>query len=321
MAEKRIDARSAFLTELIDDAGLFPPARLPMQQAVSGHRTRRRSELGWVQHRLLCPASRLEELAALLHRDEPRWRLGVILDGAGGTAAWEHAVEEDLRAVVRVLEQTDGPAHVDAVEVRLPAGDPEGVRSRVDQLAGLLTATPWSSPPVTYVEIDVGGPLDPAMAALAACSAEQPVQLRAKLRCGGVRAGDVPPVEQVTAFMSACQRHGVAFKATAGLHQPLPHDEPVTGDRQYGFLGVLGGAVLLHAGAITQADLPAVLTQTDAGAWRLDADALAWRAHLATGPAVAAAREEFVAGFGSCSLQEPTQRLRELGFLPTAAHA
>src|SRR5688500_16711219 len=74
-----IDARRAFLAELIDDAGLFPPASLSMDAAVEQHVASRAGPFHWMLGRFICPASRLPELAKHLVADE-RWRLSVIAD-------------------------------------------------------------------------------------------------------------------------------------------------------------------------------------------------------------------------------------------------
>ncbi|MDP9386274.1 MAG: hypothetical protein M3P50_13810, partial [Actinomycetota bacterium] len=58
------DARLALLGALIDDAGLFPPARKAMDRAIADHRAAQAGEHCWLLGRFLCPASRLEELAA-----------------------------------------------------------------------------------------------------------------------------------------------------------------------------------------------------------------------------------------------------------------
>ncbi|MGI8573961.1 MAG: hypothetical protein ACR2MA_01180 [Egibacteraceae bacterium] len=324
MSTSTDDARTIFLARLIDDAGLFPPARLPMVQAVDDHGARGQGTTAWMQGRFLCPASRLDELAGVLKQQRGRasWRVGAILDGPGNASTWQKAVEADLASALELAALSDGRAYVDAVEVRLPDGTPRTLTRDVTHLTETLRGARLPEPVLAYLELPINDGFDASLATLAAIGPKGPVVApRAKLRCGGVHNGDVPSVERVAAFLTACHRHGVAFKATAGLHQPLPHDDPATGDRQHGFLGVLGGAVLLHAGAITPEDLPTVLTETDPRAWRLDADGLGWRDHRATARAIADAREQLVAGFGSCSFDEPTQALRALGLLPTGANA
>ncbi|MDQ1403485.1 MAG: hypothetical protein QOG03_1801 [Actinomycetota bacterium] len=77
------NAVQAFLTNLIDDAGLFPPATLPMDEAVAGHVAAKASSFGWIMDRFVCSSSRLDELEAALPpevADEP-WDLAVVADG------------------------------------------------------------------------------------------------------------------------------------------------------------------------------------------------------------------------------------------------
>src|SRR4051794_3219750 len=74
----------AFLEEIIDYAGLFPPTQLPFEQAMANYLRYRRGPDSWVLGRFICPASRLKELSAF--RDEVaqvgKLRLAVL--GRGG---------------------------------------------------------------------------------------------------------------------------------------------------------------------------------------------------------------------------------------------
>ncbi|MDE2571807.1 MAG: hypothetical protein KGM44_04690, partial [bacterium] len=71
------------LAELIDDAGLYPPARLPMDRALRNHDATNAGIYQWMVGRFIVPASRLDELLAELHGVKTRpLALGVVLDGA-----------------------------------------------------------------------------------------------------------------------------------------------------------------------------------------------------------------------------------------------
>ena len=52
----------ALFARLIDHAPLFPPARLPLPEALEEHRRARASEDGWIVRRFVCPASTLAAL-------------------------------------------------------------------------------------------------------------------------------------------------------------------------------------------------------------------------------------------------------------------
>ncbi len=69
-----MDARRALLERLIDHAPLFPPASLPLDEALAEHGRARASEEAWLLGRFVCPASKLADLG------EAELRLSVVLD-------------------------------------------------------------------------------------------------------------------------------------------------------------------------------------------------------------------------------------------------
>src|SRR5438552_13065488 len=74
LPETRLDARRALLERLIDHAPLFPPASLPLPEALAEDRRVRAGEDGWIVGRFVCPASKLSEL------DGEAGALSVVLD-------------------------------------------------------------------------------------------------------------------------------------------------------------------------------------------------------------------------------------------------
>ena len=121
---------------------------------------------------------------------------------------------------------------------------------------------------------------------------------RAKVRCGG---DAVPSVDQLAAFIRRCRDVGVPFKATAGLHHPVR-----TG-AEHGFLNLLAAACLGFE--------EAVLADEEPSAFRLIADRFAWRGQGCDGERVAQVRRELLTSFGSCSVQEPVDHLKEMAIL------
>jgi hypothetical protein len=123
--ETTTDARRALLSQLIDHAPLFPPASLPLEEALAEDRRVRAGDDGWLVNRFVVPASKLPQLAA-----EPL-RLSVVLDAAG-LPAHDPRIE-----AVEAPPGVDPEVLVDAapeVYVELPPGDDV---FRIDQLATL----------------------------------------------------------------------------------------------------------------------------------------------------------------------------------------
>ena len=275
------DARHALLGGLIDHAALFPPASLAMPEAMAADREARASEHAWMLDRFICPASRLGELPA----ETPA--LSVVLDGGEG----------DLDAVAAAI--ADG-REVALIEARIdPAWIPD-TQALVDEKLG----------------VDAFWELAPGRALPGAVAAVREAGAGAKIRCGGVTADAFPPPEAVASFVAACRDAGVRFKATAGLHHPVRHVEASTGFHMHGFLNLLAAAVFAHAEGLDEGALTALLAEEDPAAFEVGAEGLAAHGHRAGEAAIAAARTELFAAYGSCSFAEPVDDLTALGVLP-----
>jgi hypothetical protein len=109
-------------------------------------------------------------------------------------------------------------------------------------------------------------------------------------------------VQELAGFIRACRRHGVPFKATAGLHHAVRRRD------EHGYLNVLAAVVF--------GDEEAALAEEDASAFSLDRASFRWRDREAGPAELAAARGERLRAIGSCSFFEPVEELQALGMLP-----
>lgn len=73
------DSLRALLSNLIDYAGLYPPAGLPLEQVLACYKSYRASEDHWMLNRLVLPASKLADV-----RLEEGWRVTMLVDGEVG---------------------------------------------------------------------------------------------------------------------------------------------------------------------------------------------------------------------------------------------
>lgn len=286
------------LDGVVDYAGLFPPASLPMDQAVRNYAAYRCGERRAMLARFVLPAARLGEFATALSNtargksDSGPWPLSVLASASDASA-------------VKAFDAVHGSrARVDTIESR--AADEETI-------AALAAGFPVRA---VYVELDVRQDPEPLVAAL------RKHRLRAKIRTGGVTPDAMPSPAELLRFLVACAKHSVPFKATAGLHHPLRGEYPLTYDddapvgTMYGHLNVLFAALLLRAGNSPEAVAP-LLEERDAKAIRADNDRLEWRGLSLNASEIAEMRGTFVGAFGSCSFEEPVCELAELSLLPS----
>ena len=290
-------AARALLASLVDYAGLFPPAGLPMADAAAEYARWRRAPESWLLGRFVVPAARLDELLALLPESaQPAgpWPLSALF---GPDAA------ADAARIAAFDAAAGGRARVDSVESK--AGTPAEAAATLAHVPAGVHA---------YVELPLDGELEPLLSALRARGA------RAKVRTGGLVPEAIPDPSRLARFVRVCATAGVPFKATAGLHHPLRSEHPLTYAQDapratmHGFLNLFAAAALARAGSA--ADLEAVLREERPSAFRLDDEGLAWRQERVTSAQLAACRSGFAVSFGSCSFAEPVADLRALGVIP-----
>lgn len=313
------DARGAFLTGLIDDAGLFPPASLPMEVAVAAHRESLAGANGWILARFICPASRLTELDRWLPDEDPAapWGVSVILDGAAGDQWLDEAVV-GLAAARRFAEVRRGSVRVELLEVPLPQDiDPPLLHKFGDAVedAGL------PDPVTPFLEVPRAAPL-PATLEIIAEMRDRLGEggtfrsLGGKLRCGGASEELFPTPARVASFIHWCNQLGLPLKATAGLHHPFRHTDPETGIVQHGFMNVVGAAVLASANDLDAEAIAEIVSDQDPASFSFAPEGFTWRDFLASESEIGTARAGLFRSYGSCSFIEPVEDLTGLGILP-----
>jgi hypothetical protein len=305
-----VESASVLLRDLIDYAGLFPPASLAMAPAVANYETYSRAEFGWVLGRFILPLARLgefEKACAETPAQAPVARSGTV-------SHWPLSVlpGADVSADVdRVRAFNDGAAasqshpgaEIKSVEVKIAS--PQDV----ERLSKIIPAEleTYFEIPLTTIESD-------CIAAVANCGR------RAKIRTGGETADKFPAPESVVEFIRLCAAANVPFKATAGLHHPLRSVQRLTYQPEspsgimHGFLNVFLAAAFLRAGMEPELALQLIKEQS-AQAFHFDSEGVFWREHRLLTRDIAAARQGFSISFGSCSFTEPIDDLRALYLL------
>ena len=283
----------ALLTDLIDYAGLFPPAGLGMSEAVENYARYLGGEHAWILGRFVVPANRLAEFAQAHSAMETQtpWRLSCL-------------VGADTESDLSEIERFRGWARAQIVSIETKAQISEEVRRFKARLPDPMTL---------YFEV----PLN--------CSAELLITIRqagarAKIRVGGLTPEAIPSGETVAGFLARCASIRTPFKATAGLHHPIRCLRPLTDQaaapsaKMHGFLNVFLAAALAYHGASAER-LRATLETEKAPQFAFESQTSRCAEGILSREQIQAAREQFAVSFGSCSFEEPIEDLRALQLL------
>lgn len=286
------------LEEIVDYAGLFPPATLDMAAAIAEYARQRESPEAWMLGRFVVPLTRLleweaaaEAVLSTIGEGEP-WRLSVL-----GEA---HVAAPISRRIRDFNSRFLGRAYIDSAELK--AAGPDEVA-----YAGTLGEDGVAA----YVEVPIADDPLPWVEALVRAGA------RAKIRTGGVTAKDFPTAKQVARFIRRCVEKRVGFKATAGLHHPLRSEYRLTyaeGAEQgtmFGFLNVFLAAALAKTGA-KEDDLITLLEERDPASIQFGDETVEWRGRTIDAATLRQTRSRVAVSFGSCSFDEPVDELKAL---------
>lgn len=281
------------LESAIDYAGLFPPAKLPIESAASEFQSIINGAERWIVRRFVCPVAELENLVPFVPKavDQP-WEISAL-----GTRVDQF--DADLKLIEQFEIETGGRCLVSGFEVK--ASPKDVTKSNIRNIAdgGFDEA---------FFELAWGDNMSECLHHLVS---EEGVG--AKARTGGLTKDLFPTVEQLANFVHECISLDLPFKCTAGLHHALPFDDQDIHVTHHGFLNVALGTALTLVHDLSRAELGEVLAMNMPSDFKIDDKKVQCRDWTLTVEDIEDSRD-FFRSFGSCSVREPLDTLAELGF-------
>lgn len=294
----RSSVLTALLGGLVDYAGLFPPAKLPMEAAVEHYAGCANGEFNWMLGRFIVPVGRLAEFETAVVSpsvQRSKWSLSALL---GSDAA------ADIKQVLSFTQKHDPSISISSIELKV--GTPADIFGAHPLIPDDLAA---------FFEIPFSADVQGCILAL------KETAHNAKIRTGGETPEMIPPSASVAEFIFQCARAGVAFKATAGLHHPIRSVHRLTyatdslSATMHGFLNVFLAAAFLYNRTIDVDEATDLLNEDSPQAFLIDSESIGWRGYSLSREQIASARKNCSLSFGSCSFSEPVEDLQGLSLL------
>lgn len=324
----------AFMENIIDYAGLFPPAALSMDESIRNYAKYRASQDAWMLSRFICPASRLKELQpykAILFNEGAPFRFSVLLRPGENAGEFLSGLSKDIDAIKAFREFHGDRIVVDAIEAKIPtalAAKPDA-QEITDFLGKVAEALENSGLKTVHPFYEGGFPKDwqQTVLALSKAIADHNSIVRSsghfaayqtagyKIRCGGVAPADYPSPEQIAFVIDACLRQQVAIKGTAGLHHPVRHFNKAEMVKMHGFLNLFGGIIAAEAHNLDRDEIQEIIADEDSSNFLFSTRAFAWNNLRVSLDEIKTSRQKHVISFGSCSFDEPREDLRKLKLL------
>ena len=319
----------ALLAGAIDYAGAFPPASLSAEQAAQNYFRYRETPEAWMLGRLVCRAKELPALQRVLEQRTPSngndgWAIAAVLAAAATAAQWRTELAGDLRA----LGEFPTPAKIAALELALPDSLAHATTYRElrDMLSPLLDELEAAAPADATIFVEAPPAAEDVRSDLICWTVKHLAEHRKqknlpagrlafKLRTGGTTAQPFLSSVELARAICVLRDAGLSFKATAGLHHPLPHYDVALGVYAQGFVNLLAAAVMADVHQLPDFEVQTILEDESAASFQFGPSAFRWKSLAATTSQLESARRRSLVSFGSCSFEEPRSDLRALGWL------
>ncbi|MCX7834573.1 MAG: hypothetical protein N2450_00720 [bacterium] len=331
------EALRALLLDCIEYAGMFPPAKLPFQQAFDNYVKYQIEKESWILSRLICP---IHELSSLQNQVEQNSlnvlpiRISVLLNANNSGMANATQVLDELRTIISFTQEVYPNIMVETAEAKLSE---EFVRFiindiRHDPLSSDLTPFAESiiqsvseqQHPLHHIFFELpfnGTSISISVFKQMLLELDKinyflnhhgfSTRIGIKVRCGGLNS--ILPTLAMSEVILECAKLNVPFKATAGLHYPF---FDIKRNEKYGFISLFSACAYAYSFPNETLDvIQAILTENEPQNFLFDDEGWVWKKqHFLTCEQISTSRKLFQS-FGSCSFEEPIQELKRLKWL------
>jgi len=321
-----VESLRALLTGLIDYAGLFPPAKLPLDQAIRNYARYRQEPEGWILGRFVIPAKRLMELEPYhndLFQTAAPFTFSVLGPSDSKWADCRKSLDETLASLKAFRQRHGSRVAADVLEMKVPSdcvadSDPKATAERLSDICAIFELAGFADLKVFFeFGFDKGeSAVATVLEALSIYNRDAPPLAGFKLRTGGLEAAAFPTAEQIAFVIRNAAMNYVPLKATAGLHHPFPRFDSSIQAKMHGFINVFGAAVLGYTRHLEPSMLVKMLMDENPKNFAFDESGFRYGVAHSPTVEIAGIRKDGVISFGSCSFDEPRDDLRQLGWLP-----
>lgn len=322
MAKK---ALTIFLGEILDYAGLFPPAQLSLPDSIGDYARWSNSEFQPMLSCYIIPYPKFEPLSGWLRTNQLDFngplRFSVTAAPATSANHYIQTLGEIKKAVLGFHENYAGEAETHLLEIRLPEealnnpGEIERLLAKTSEefeSAPRLPKQFFFEVPGFSFNVDITRKV---VESVAKFNKENDMDCGFKIRCGGVEEHMFPPAGYLAQAMIAARENQLPLKFTAGLHHPIRMFHPSVQTKMFGFMNVFGAGVLGSIHRLPEEIMIWILNDEQISHFSFTDNHFSWKDLKATVPEIKKVRAEKIRSFGSCSISEPVEDLQQLGFL------
>lgn len=310
---KEIPVLRAFLDQLIDYAGLFPPAKLELNDAITNYSNYIGSSDSWMLGPFVLPVRLLESVRQ--YKEMFIARNKKLRLSAAGTRADQsmnslRELEKDYEMIKDFIKKNEDWATVDVLEIPLPQGKPsKDLLNEILSISEAFNCNIFCEIPLLHN--DWKKRLIETLDEIEKLNFANSGSLGVKIRTGGIKAELVPSPDKVAKAIALCRDRKLRMKFTAGLHHPIRMYRNEINAKMHGFLNVFMAGMFSYKFNLDETEIEEILRDEEVNHFLITADELAWK-NLSVSCEDVRKLREVLCSFGSCSFDEPKDELKEI---------
>jgi len=315
----------AFTTQIIDYAGLFPPAKLTLDEAFRNYIEYKNGEYNRLLSHFICPVKLLSDLQSLFKDNFfPNSEINLSVLGRGGhnETDFKKNFDDDLKYWKNFNSNYNNTIKTNLFEIKLPdelitGHDEKKISEFIDYIFDNIEKQ-ISHPVFVFFEGHLGTEWKKNIKSLVEGIKIQNNKNNNsgfKFRTGGVEQYSFPTSEQIAFCIRECVDREITMKCTAGLHHPFRHYDKNIDTMMHGFINVFGAGIIALRHNISNLGLKNILSDEDSKNFIFTDDYFSWKDWKISIEDIEFARKELMISFGSCSFDDPVNDLRSLNLL------
>ena len=316
---------NAFMHKIIDYAGLFPPAKLPLNIAFDNYLIYKGTFYNEFLSRFICPAALLPELERIIKSYEGNCNeisLSVLARSSDKTDDFYLNFKEDLIYWSEFLKSFENSVLTETLELKIP--DEIILEGNSEKISDLIK----------YVSMEIRNALGHNVFIFFECITGKNLKSNIKnviksisihnisenncgfkLRTGGVTIDSFPESETIAYSIKECLDNSVPMKCTAGLHHPFRHFDKEIGVMMHGFINVFGAGIISMRHNISHYEIVKMLNDENPMNFKFYNDLFEWNGYKVDIDEIKEARNKLMISFGSCSFDDPVTDLKKLNLI------
>ncbi|MBK8551739.1 MAG: hypothetical protein IPL53_12015 [Ignavibacteria bacterium] len=325
MKLKTAESLICFTNKIIDYAGLFPPAKLSLPDALKNYYEYRKGRYDFMLSKFICPVKQLPELEILLvnnYSDQEMISVSVLSSGGNRVDDFKNNLKNDLTVWKEFHLNNKEKVSTNSFELKLPdelifENDSKNISSFIDFISESIKEE-ISEPVIIYIEGNMNNEYEAnSKSVIEGIEIHNFKNFNAgfKLRTGGVEAAAFPSSEAIAFCIRRCLDKKVPVKFTAGLHHPFRHYDTGIGTMMHGFINVFGAGIIAMRHDISDHGMAEILNDEDPADFIFTDDYFSWKDWKIEIADIKYARKNLVLSYGSCSFDEPVDDLKSLKLL------